>query len=72
MRQSKQGGGPGITAVLVGNKCEFRDGSEESRAEVSKQEAQQLANQLGMQYFEASAVSFPSTKYVVVHGVISR
>jgi len=56
VRSARQGGSP-ILGVLVGNKCEFRDGSIDTRAEVTKDDAQRLASELGMQYFECSAAS---------------
>lgn len=56
VRSARQGGSP-ILGALVGNKCEFRDGAVDTRAEVTKEEAQRLANELGMQYFECSAAS---------------
>lgn len=49
--------GPAIMGVLVGNKNEFRDGTIDSRAEVRMEDAQKLANDLGLRYFECSAVS---------------
>ena len=41
----------------MGNKSDFRDGSIDSRAEVSKDEGQRMAADLGLTYFEVSAVS---------------
>lgn len=43
--------------VLVGNKSDFRDGTANSRAEVTESEGRQLANELNLQFFETSAVS---------------
>lgn len=45
-----------MLGVLVGNKCELRDGTTESRAEVTKDEAAHAASELGLAYFETSAV----------------
>jgi len=49
--------GPPMPGVLVGNKCEYRDGSVDSRSEVSKQDAQRFANDAGLGYFETSAAN---------------
>lgn len=48
--------GQKMLGVLVGNKCELRDGTTESRAEVTKDEAAHAASELGLAYFETSAV----------------
>jgi hypothetical protein len=42
--------------VLVGNKAEFRHGVD-TMTEVTFQEGQQAAGELGLAYFETSAVS---------------
>jgi hypothetical protein len=49
---------PGVNLIgaFVGNKCEFRDGSIDSRAEVDLLEAKEMAESMGMAYFETSAV----------------
>ena len=52
-----QNSGTNLIGALVGNKSEFRDGSIDSRAEVNFGEGKELADSLGMQYFETSAVS---------------
>ena len=49
--------GPPLPGVLVGNKCEFRDGSIDTRSEVPKEEAQKMANELGLGYYETSAAT---------------
>jgi hypothetical protein len=47
-----------MLGVLVGNKSDFReDGGLDSRAEVSMEEGQGAARELGVKYFETSAVS---------------
>jgi len=56
VRAARQGGAP-LLGALVGNKCEFRDGSVDTRAEVVREDGQRLANDLGLSYFEASAAS---------------
>mmetsp|Transcript_8680 Transcript_8680/g.12957 ORF Transcript_8680/g.12957 Transcript_8680/m.12957 type:complete len:125 (-) Transcript_8680:117-491(-) len=49
--------GQRMLGVLVGNKADFReDGGLDSRAEVSKEEGQGAAREMGLQYFETSAV----------------
>jgi hypothetical protein len=49
-----------LIGAFVGNKCEFRDGSIDSRAEVDLLEAKEMAESMGMAYFETSAVrGFP-------------
>lgn len=55
--KSAQNQGSSLIGALVGNKCEFRDGSIDSRAEVDLLEAKETADSLGMTYFETSAVS---------------
>jgi transport family protein 27 len=50
-----------IIGAVVGNKCEFRDGTIESRADVIKEDANRLAADLGCAYFECSAVSMQVT-----------
>lgn len=49
--------GPPLPGVMVGNKCEYRDGAVDTRSEVSKSDAQRLANDMGLGYFEASAAN---------------
>jgi transport family protein 27 len=49
--------GPPLPGVMVGNKCEFRDGAVDARSEVSKADAQRLAHDLGLGYFETSAAN---------------
>lgn len=51
-----QNSGVALVGAFVGNKCEFRDGSIDSRAEVDTLEARETAESLGMAYFESSAV----------------
>eukprot|EP00428_Durinskia_dybowskii_P078935 CAMPEP_0170355378 /NCGR_PEP_ID=MMETSP0117_2-20130122/612_1 /TAXON_ID=400756 /ORGANISM="Durinskia baltica, Strain CSIRO CS-38" /LENGTH=205 /DNA_ID=CAMNT_0010609415 /DNA_START=68 /DNA_END=685 /DNA_ORIENTATION=+ len=46
-----------LIGVFVGNKCEFRDGSIDSRAEVDLLEAKEMAESMGMPYFETSAAN---------------
>ena len=47
-----------MLGALVANKCDFRDeGGLDSRAEVSLEEGQGAARELGVKYFETSAVS---------------
>lgn len=53
-----QNGGNSLIGAFVGNKCEFRDGSIDSRAEVGVNEAKEMADSIGLAYFETSAVSF--------------
>jgi hypothetical protein len=49
--------GQKMLGVLIGNKADFRDeGGLDSRAEVSLEEGQGAANELGLKYFETSAV----------------
>lgn len=55
--KSMQNSGAAIIGAFVGNKSEFRDGSIDSRAEVSEAEAKVLADSLGMAYFETSAAN---------------
>lgn len=52
--------------AFVGNKCEFRDGSIDSRAEVDILEAKETAESLGMTYFETSAVSLSFVLFCTV------
>ena len=52
--------GPRLMGALVGNKSDFRDGSVESRAEVVREDARRLAVELGLAFFETSAVTAPS------------
>ena len=47
----------GLVGVLIGNKSEFRHGITDSRVEVTFQEGQQAAAELGLAYFETSAVN---------------
>lgn len=49
--------GPAPISVLIGNKTDLRDGTIDSRAEVTHTEAKNLAAGLGLRYFETSAVS---------------
>mmetsp|Transcript_8679 Transcript_8679/g.12954 ORF Transcript_8679/g.12954 Transcript_8679/m.12954 type:complete len:113 (-) Transcript_8679:109-447(-) len=50
--------GQRMLGVLVGNKADFReDGGLDSRAEVSKEEGQGAAREMGLQYFETSAAT---------------
>ncbi len=50
--------GQKMIGVLVGNKCEYRDGSADSRAEVTKEEGfSAAADMCLLKYFETSAVS---------------
>ena len=49
--------GPTPIGVLVGNKTDLRDGTVDSRAEVTNTEAKNLAAGLGLRYYESSAVS---------------
>ncbi len=46
-----------LIGALVGNKAEYRDGSVDSRVEVSLEEARQMSLSLNLPYFETSAVS---------------
>lgn len=49
--------GQRMLGVLVGNKSDFREDSGlDSRAEVSVEEGQGAARELGVKYFETSAV----------------
>jgi hypothetical protein len=50
--------GTTIPGVLVGNKCEYRDGTIDTRAEVVREEAERHAAEMGLAYFETSAVRF--------------
>lgn len=54
--QSMRNGGPKLIGLLVGNKCDHRDGAIDSRAEVLLDDGNAFAKQLGLKYFEASAV----------------
>lgn len=49
--------GVDIISSIVANKIDFRDGSEDSRCAVVKEDAIKFATDLGAQYFETSAVS---------------
>ena len=49
---------PNTLGVLIGNKAEYRHGMVDSRAEVTNQEGQQAAGELGLAYFESSAVIY--------------
>lgn len=49
--------GPPLPGVLVGNKCEYRDEAIDSRCEVQMDDAQKMANELGLGYYEASAAT---------------
>lgn len=66
-----QNSGVPLVGAFVGNKCEFRDGSIDSRAEVDILEARETAESLGMTYFETSAVSFVVLCYAVRCGVLA-
>lgn len=55
-------GGTRMIGCLVGNKCEYRDGSVDSRAEVRKDEAEAIAKELGLAYFESSAAQNINTE----------
>lgn len=44
-------------SVLVGNKSDLRDGTIDSRAEVTYTEGKEFAQSIGCQFFETSAVS---------------
>lgn len=46
-----------VLGVLVGNKNEYRHGVVDTMTEVSVQEGQQAAGELGLAYFESSAVA---------------
>jgi len=52
-----QNSGVSLIGAFVGNKCEFRDGSIDSRAEVGLSEGKETAELQGMTYFETSAVN---------------
>ena len=68
-----QNSGVPLVGAFVGNKCEFRDGSIDSRAEVDILEARETSESLGMTYFETSAVSAPallSVGYMSCAGVV--
>ena len=45
-----------VLGALVGNKAEYRHGVVDTRTEVTFAEGQQAAGELGLAYFEASAV----------------
>jgi len=49
--------GPPLPGVMVGNKCEYRDGTIETRSEVMLSDAQKLANEMGLGYYETSAAN---------------
>jgi len=49
--------GPTPIGVLVGCKSDLRDGTLDSRAEVSQQEGRNMASSLGMGFFETSAAT---------------
>lgn len=51
-----QKSGAPLIGAFVGNKCDFRDGSLDSRAEVGVSEARAVAEAAGMKHFETSAV----------------
>lgn len=46
-----------VLGVLVGNKCDYRDGTIDSRAEVIMDDATNFARQLDLHYFESSAAT---------------
>ena len=61
-------------SVLVGNKSDLRDGTIDSRAEVTITEGKAFAGQIGCQFFEASAVGCPmllASLFVVTY-VVNR
>ena len=53
-----QKSGAPLIGAFVGNKCDFRDGSLDSRAEVGVSEARAVAEAAGMKHFETSAVRY--------------
>lgn len=61
MRQAQQtarngrSSGPRMVGCLVGNKCEYRDDGTDSRVAVQKADAEALATEMGLSYFETSA-----------------
>ena len=55
--QASKNGGPKFIGVLVGNKCDHRDGAIDTRAEVIHEDAANFGKQLDLQYFETSAVT---------------
>lgn len=56
-----------LIAVLVGNKCDFREESLDSRAEVSRESGQAYAKDLDrLTYFETSAVSVKSRMLLIL------
>jgi hypothetical protein len=53
-----------MIGVLVGNKCEYRDGTADSRAEVTREEGASAASDMCLlKYFETSAVG--SSTYIL-------
>lgn len=54
--QTVRTGGSKLIGVLVGNKSDQRDGTIDSRSEVTPEAAEAFAKQLNLPYFEASAV----------------
>lgn len=50
-----QSTGPRMLGCLIGNKCEFRDGNIDTRADVRKDEAEAIAKEVKLAYFETSA-----------------
>lgn len=54
--QTVRNGGSKLIGVLVGNKSDQRDGTIDSRSEVTPEAAEAFAKQLNLPYFEASAV----------------
>ena len=49
--QASKNGGPKFIGVLVGNKCDHRDGAIDTRAEVIQDDAANFGKQLDLQYF---------------------
>jgi intraflagellar transport protein 27 len=47
--------GPRMVGCIVANKCEYRDGTVDSRAVVTEDEGRALATEMGLSYFETSA-----------------
>ena len=55
--QASKNGGPKFIGVLVGNKCDHRDGAIDTRAEVIQDDAATFGKQLDLEYFETSAAT---------------
>jgi len=45
-----------IPGLLIANKCDFRDGGINSRAEITREEGELFAKEAGLEYFETSAL----------------